>query len=578
MAIGRAWVLLVLCVGVVGCAPRPQPVGHWMVRGELGRARVAVSEQLTEDRADRMYLLDRMRLGILTLADGYPHAAGRVFEQVYEVLRTQGINADKTVASVVLNEDIKFWKGEPFEQAMALFYYSVQQAALGHWDNARAAAGNSLFRLRDFSAHQAVRRIDAHAVARRALMYERAQAHGGASPGGTPQAGAPASPTANSGYAVRQSDFTLGYVMSGLANQQLGRADEAADHFAVATQLDPRLKPLCELLASGRYNTVLVVGFGLGPAKVGYGPDRALSAFEPRFDSDDRLLRVAIDGRSVGGFPVVCDLNTMAANHMWNSLEGLRVGKSHLGTALLIGSQVVYQVGRRHGVRGRRVTSRAARRAAVGMALGGLFLKAGAHVDTRYCDAIPQRVYVVPIDWRGTGSVLRLEVEGLGVSRLVLVGLGVPPRGNTQLRYVHLVGGGPGGGLDRPPGWAVSGRVYYGNDQTGPASDQPMPYILGGLCVRQPSDAGLRSYQQAGYLKGWTVAQLREAYRAKGIRLTVEDQMGQAGLHLLEGGGSMVLPLAGTTGFARLMGQSHWPYRPASGAVKQPFDSHKHAY
>ena len=101
----------------------------------------------------------------------------RLFREVYDVLRTRGINDDKTVQSVVFYEGVKLWKGEPFEQALALSYVAMTQASLGSWDNARAATDNALFFLRDFT-DEGEDDLDPQEIARRALVYERARGEG----------------------------------------------------------------------------------------------------------------------------------------------------------------------------------------------------------------------------------------------------------------------------------------------------------------------------------------------------------------------------------------------------------------
>lgn len=551
-----------------GCRAGPEPIAGLVAAGEFGRARVQVSRELTRDMSDRRYLLDRMRLSILTLADGYPEAADPVFSRLYEVLRTQGINQDKTVASVVINEDIKLWKGEPFEQALAMFYYAAQQAMLGEWENARAAAGDSLFRLRDFGTDEQGRRIDTLEIVRRAMAYERGQAQGtGAGP-------APSSPGEggdylNTGYAVRESNFTLGYLTCGLANLRIGREQEARDYFAVAVEIDPQIKPLCDQLLMGRYNTVLFVGYGLGPRKVAYGPDYALARFIPTYESDEARLVVSAGDQLAGVFPVVCDVNAMAADHMWNNLEDVRLAKSQIGSVLLLGGLVAAGAGQHY-------RSEEAVYAGLGAAVLGLFAKAGAHADTRYCDVMPQRVYVAPVLVESGQARIVLQVEGRPESRLVLVGLRPPPNGQVQARYVQMVSAGGADG-SAAPAWAVSGRVEYGNDAVAADIEPRLPYVLGGRCVRVPSEAVFQAYRRAGYFRGMTRGDLEDAYRAEGIRFSGElaeelDTDGSQvwpGLHVLEGGRSLIAPWPGTTGFARLFGQVHPPYQARSEQLRR---------
>ena len=524
-------------------------------QGDYARPRTELRQHLEPKRSDRAYLLDRMRVGVLTLADGYPESAQTIFEKVYDILRTQGINRDKTVASVVLNEDVKIWKGEPFEQALAMAFYSMTQAELGSWDNARAAANNSLFALRDFGEDEDGNRIDTYEIARRAVEYERA-----IEAGDSPDEALKKANYLDNGYAVRDSDFTLGYLLAGIANQQLGRLDEADDHFLRVLEINDQLDRLVQALRDNRYNTILIVSYGLGPRKEGYGPDNALARFTPRFASDDGELRVRFGPGTGRMYPAVTDVNLMASDHMWNNMEDIRSAKSTLGTVMLLGGLIATDYG----------SSRRGNDDAViigvSAMLAGAVMKAGAHVDTRYCDVMPQRFYVVPLYLSDTGEPITLNVQGRPGSKLVVSGLDPPGPmsiGKAQLRYVHLVSNrNPN---TEAPDWATSGQVYYGNPYNGTHADGP--YILGGTDTSPPNTSVLRAYQNAGHLTGLTLADLRELYRSEGIEFTTEDQHGYVGRHVLEGGRSLVSPLPGTTGFARLFGRVHPPYQPKSDTV-----------
>ena len=98
-----AFVLAGLLLFSVGCQePMRTPTAALRV-GDYGGPRVDIYRDMQPKRSDRAYLLDRMRVGVLTLADGYPVSAQTIFEEVYDLLRTQGINKDKTVASVVFS-------------------------------------------------------------------------------------------------------------------------------------------------------------------------------------------------------------------------------------------------------------------------------------------------------------------------------------------------------------------------------------------------------------------------------------------------------------------------------------------
>ena len=555
-----ASVVLAGVLAALGCQqPMRTPVSL-IDRGEYGRARTELRRQVVDDRSSRRYLLDRMRVGVLTLADGYPQSSQTVFEEVYDVLRTQGINRDRTVQSIVLNEDLRIWKGEPFEQALALAYYSMVQAELGSWDNARAAANNALFYLKDFGENDQGQRLDTEAIARRSLLYERAIA-AGATPDDAyahAQANGDDADYLDHGYVPRPSNFTLGYLLAGIANQQLGRQDEASDHLTAAVRHAPELAPLADALRHGTYNTILVVSWGLGPQKEGYGPDNALARFSPRIRSDTARLWLRVGDEQDRSYPQVIDVNRMAADHMWNNLEDVRRAKSTIGTALLYGGVLSTAIGADHG-------SETAVYAGLGAMAAGAFLKAGAHVDIRYADVFPQRYYLVPLMLDDSAEPIELQIEGYPGSRVVLPALTAPTGPEAQLRYVRLPGG---SGMPRqPPDWAVAGAMRYSSDHAQP--DGPhLPYLLGGRDVRTPTEATMDAYQQSGQLRGLTLSDLRELYRLEGIRWTVEDQGGYADMHLLEGGTSLVAPLPGTIGFTRLFCGFHTPYDPTSSKVK----------
>lgn len=519
-----------------GCAPKQDPgIAATLNRGQTHEARLYLMENLTEKRSNRAYLLDRLKLGIATMADGYVEAAGPVLNDVYDVLRTQGINADKTVSSVVINEDLKFWKGEPFEQAMGFTYVALHYGTLGQWGNMRAAADNSLFYLRDFGRDPSGRPYSNERLVRRAAEQ--------------------GDRVLEEGYEPVRSNFTLGYMLSGLASLQLGRDQEAQEQFNHALRFNPYLEPVIERLKGGDYNTIFVVDYGKGPRKVGVGPDRAIADFRPITPSDGNQLEVSIADRK-RGVPQTIDFNRIATDLMWNNLEDVRLAKSRIGSLMLGGGALTAYYGAR-------ANSEEAMWAGLGLAVAGLTSKAGAHADTRYCELLPQRTYIVPATITSPDQRIRLRVVNHPASELVLTGLGPPEEPEkVQLRYVRLVSGRP-----MPPQWATSGRIHYSNPYAPKAGAVNLPYILGGDDVRPPTSEVLDSYQRSGYLRDMTLAELQELYRAEGIETDTAPQR-QPGRHVLLGGRSLATPLPGTTGYARLFGQRHPPYEPRTEMVR----------
>jgi hypothetical protein len=538
-------VLTVLAIALgTGCAAKPDvPLQDLAFSGEYGRAREYAAKNILVPKdknqktelSDREYILSRMRFALVAMSDGCV-SDDPVFTEVYDRLSQQGINDANRGAARLINEDIQQWKGEPFEQALMLSYLSMYYAAQGSWDNARAAASSSQFRLKDFgSTKEGKRRTNADIVREAAIADQQRKDF-------------------FNNYQERQTDFCLGILLDAIANQQIGRQEEAESKFNAAAAIRPELRELTRELARGGYNDVLVVAWGAGPQKIGTGPDQAIASWKHLTRSTDERLLVTFAGGTQKAYPLVCDVNRMAEDHMWNSLEDMRKAKSLVGNVMLgVGAGVTA-----YGAQ-KRDTGTAV--AGLGIALIGAGLKAGAHADTRYCDVMPQRYYVVPIK-SGNTTTIDLEIEGHPASHLTLAEVKAPAQGKpTNLRYVNLV--------TRPNAttsqWASSGRIFYNSDFYPTQVAKPWPYILGGDCVRKPTSKALEYYQKNGYLTDMTVADLEDLYRQERIIFDGPAQLRTR--HVLEGGKSLEAPLPGTAGFARLFCQQHPSYAPRSPNV-----------
>ncbi len=537
---------VILCLGLGCCAGNRLDESYAMRvdRGEYARARgYLYNRGVATKLSDKQYLLDRERLMMVTLADGLPEHAESLANRVYEVLRIQGLNADKTVPSVVFSDGVRIWKGEPFEQAMAYAYVAIQKGSIGDWGNMRAAAESSLFLLRDFGVNEAGERLSTLDIAKRAASEEESDGDG----------------YIDHGYVASPTDFALGYMLHGIASHALGRAEEASDNFQQAVRLRPDLAATVDTIRSGRASTILIVDAGRGPSKVGYGPDEALARFEPRTRSDQRGMMV--DGDAIGHRTIAqaADVNEMSRDHMWNNLEDVRTAKSTLGTALLLGGVVVAaSVDDDNGT---------AQIVGLSAAALGALMKGTARADLRHLESLPQRTYIVPLELPESGASVRLMIDGLGQTEMVLAGLKPPaPDSGTrvQLRYVRLPT------VAMPLTWMRSGEIRYGNDGwAGDVAGDELPYILGGRCVRVPTHESMARYHTRGSLLGLTLADLLEFYRLEGIVVDPGDELEQVGVHILEGGNSLACPQPGTAGYARLFGQEHPPYRAKSKQVAE---------
>lgn len=555
---GTLALLLAATLLLSACTAQPDPtLVESVYRADYGHARQFMKDKIarsgeplsarTPKNPGRDYALDRMRLGLLTLADGYAPEIGGAWDSLYRVLRRSGVNKDAGLTSVVLNEDLKVWKGEPFEQALAFHYIGLHYAMQGSWDNARAAELNSLFPLKAVIKTTDGRRMS------NVEVIEATQGRGGA---------------LDHPQEVR-TNFALGFLMTGIAAREMGketgdpdRAREATENFRSAIVIRPELRQVVDAIESGQYNTILVVDYGRGPQKVASGLDDSISTFEPITPSSPARLSVNTD-LSRASYPLAADLNEMAMDHRWNNLEDMRKGKALVGTGLLVGGAGATMIGANQ-------RSAEVALAGLGAMAAGAFLKAGAHADTRHVELLPQRVYVVPVLITQPNTAVTVQVENEPASRLVLTGLSPPTGKAAQLRYVRLVYN-PWAGYQSAsgaPAWATSGRVFYGNGAV-PGVGVQLPWILGGESVRTPSAEALGDYQRAGFLIGMTPGELESLYRDEGITWTTQDENGTPGLHILEGGRSLVSPYSGTTGFARLFNMNHGEYTPQSRRVSE---------
>lgn len=422
--------LLVCLVLAGGCRSDHRPSPHAKMRlGDFVGARDLVESQIEDDLDDRRYMLDRMRAGVLNLDAGDVRRSEKWFSEVYDVLRTQGINDDKTVRSVVLTEGVKVWKGEPFEQAMALVYYGFVQGAQGSWDNARAAAGNALFYLRDFEPgdeSDSKPRIDTEEIARRAAAYEAKQRGDTSSP-----EFADGDEYLDNGYIAEENNFTLAYLLHGIASQQLGRDAEASDYFNRVVRLSQAHRPLVEQLRAGDYNTIVIVADGIGPRKVATGPGGALSRYQP-IDTARSPARVSVVGQSPFDLPAITDLNTMALDHRWNNLEDVRVAKNVIGDVLIAGGAIVISQG---------IDDESLEAAAIGAGIAalGLLMKRSAKANTDYCDVFPQRLFVTALNVTQPGTDVTIDLPGVWPpGGVTLRGLEPPRTNQAALHYLRV--------------------------------------------------------------------------------------------------------------------------------------------
>ncbi len=484
-------------------------------------------------RNDEQTILNRARLGLAALADGDLDEAERALGYVFDLLSTAGLNEDRTTAAVLTHEGSRIWKGEPFEQALMYHYVATLYAVKGDWENARAAAANSLFRLTDFGNYR-----DGVELARRAADDPEFLDHG---------------------YTAVDSNFTLGFLMQAIASEIAG-APGADDLYASVLAIDPGIRPLVDELRAREFDTLLIVDYGSGPEKISFGPNDSLVRFvdQARFRG---LLDVALEDEHYATVDRIGDVNRMAADHRWNNLEDVRRMKSTAGDFLVGGGALTAVIG---------ANQRSAEAALAGlgaMALGAL-LQSGAKADTRHLEFLPHSIYLVPLRLERPGTI-RLGVQADPYGAMVLPDVEPGTTERPRAVYVRL--------HDQwrtPPAWLRARVPRYGNDHTG-VRPGDYPWILGGSDLSTPSRAVLEAYQIYGHLEEFTLDDLKALYEAEEILLGsgAEDRPGQrrnpSFRHILEGGRGLFTPEPGSMGYKRLMFQSHPPYEPRSDRVRE---------
>jgi hypothetical protein len=500
-------------------------------RYDFTTAREALrGDAMTKD--DEQTVLNNVRLGIASLADGDLHESEVALGRSFELLSTAGLNKDRTVGAVLDHEGVKIWKGEPFEQALTYTYVAALYALLGDWENVRAAAANSLFRLTDFGADQ-----NAEKLARDAAK----------------------NPDYLNQYTAADTNFAFGFLMHAVGSSLSG-APGSEDLLDAAVKINPDLEEIASTLRSGDYNTLLIIDYGKGPTKIAYGPDEALVRFQPQ-DRGFGSAVVAIDGRQIAQQPPVCDVNAMAVDHRWNNLEDVRKAKSAIGNILLMGGAITTGYGANRSDAGTALVG-------VGAIALGLLTKAGAKGDTRYCEFMPAAIYLVPLSLDHPCD-LTVSIQNDSTAKMVISDVRPGEYRTPRAMYVRLIGR----ASPLQPPWLTRRKPLMDNDFTG-VRPHDYPWILGGQDVSLPNRDTLAAYQSGGHLEILTSDDLRRLYDDEGILIGsgMENAPGAkknpSFRHILEGGTGLFTPEPYSMGYKRLMFQRHRAYEPKSESVR----------
>lgn len=350
---------LLLVIALSGCAPTKQQkdanraVGDYFM-GNFQRAKERLRP--AAKTPDENFVLNNVRLGSVALADYDLSEAEDAFLRAYEVINSVGVNdGGRSLGAALVSENIKIWKGEPFERAMANYYLGLIYYMHQDYNNARGAFENALFKLRDYADKKEIKKED---------------------------------------YREQESNFVIGLVMLGKCWQKLGRDDLARANFDHAKQLRPDLAGLFDYDRNLDANLLLVVEFGSGPEKVTDG-DGAIVGFGPLPGEAGQIPSpvVMLDARTIDISPFnqpPIDLLAMAQDRKWQSIDTIRTVKSTLGTGLIIGGAAagIYGLDRNRGD---------VALAGLAAAGAGLLLKASSKADVRQWEMLPRTVFLLPL-------------------------------------------------------------------------------------------------------------------------------------------------------------------------------------
>lgn len=395
--------MLVVCAALCGCQSSAERSASNAVLdyyyGNYEQARLLLDP--IAKQPDENFVLNNARLGSTTLAEYRMTDAESAFLRSYEVINSVGVNnGGRSLGAALIDEKIKIWKGEPFEQAMVNFYLGLVYYMHHDYNNARAAFENSLFKLKDYGAND----------------------------------------SNGDKYDEVPTDFALGYLMLGKAWQRVGEPDKAAKMFDEVKRLRPDMAPLADADYNESANLLLVVDWAYGPQKRRKG-DGSFVGFSPLpwQAGPIRIPRVYVDETEMpteGLVRAPDDLLQMAQDRKWQSIDTIRVLKSLAGTGLMAAGAV-------EGFS----NNRGNQELGLGLFLGGLLLKATSQADVRYWEMLPRTTFVIPL--RVSPGPHEVSVYFGGGMRQTWRGLVAPEKGDNT--YYMRIGTWSQGPYDWPP-------------------------------------------------------------------------------------------------------------------------------
>ncbi len=542
-------IALAATICLAGCAstqsPRVAPESIYDIRaGRYDSARRNIRRHAVDEQSPDV-ILDNLRLAVASIHDGAMFESRFALSRAYPYMVSGTVNQNGNAHKSPFweAEGRLVWKGEPFEQAGAWYYQSLNAMLNNDWENARAAAQNMLFTLVDFAGAETIG--EAMQLAESPEWFDEHSAE-------------------------VESDLVIGYVLLGVSESLQNNSYAANEAFAHALRLQPQLKDLILQLQERNYNTLWFVEAERGPRKVLLGRHGETFIYRPVAKHDPGTLEMITSvAQSSGDLQLsarldVVDFWKLSRHPRWWSMRSLREGRAVLGDVLKVAGAGAAVYG---GANTDSTSGRIALIAGVSMIIFGESLTQSAEADKRFLDVLPRTVYLVPLQLPPGEHTIQFNLD----------------TGDQQLSATrHLISPGQMEGATPSPSVYTArlmrqrhasaaptiaslapNDIRHCNDATGHIAGRK-PYILGGTCVCTPTPSLMQAYSAAGVLGDWTVGQLDELYRAEGIVRAplpaVDRATSKTYHHILRKGRLLYTPRVGSAGFEQLTFQSAPPY------------------
>jgi tetratricopeptide (TPR) repeat protein len=213
---------------------------------------------------DRNFVLADVHMAGATFVAGDYYDSLESLGRASKIMDDVEHGADRGAASVVLAADMRVYKGEPYERALAYTYMGLIYFRRGDWDNARSA-----FNL--------------------ALLADRT------------------SKGDNEDY---RDDFALAHYLIGRTYLKLGETDNAEISFNKVKKYMPD-NPFTDPAKVAQSNVTFLIELGCGPGKI---PDPVVGSVDMIKPCvyQERSAEVLVDGQSIGRAGRLVDMNYQA--------------------------------------------------------------------------------------------------------------------------------------------------------------------------------------------------------------------------------------------------------------------------